>query len=99
MLSLRSRKSPPIFGSLPDYTEDEPEEQDVLDALDGVLLESDFDSSMRSKRYLRFIVDRVLGSDGGSISQLSFQAYYNAEKPKFGPEWSTRFQIQFLFPK
>jgi len=30
---------------------------------------------------------------------LSFQAFYNAEKPKFGADWSTRFQIQFLFPK
>jgi len=30
---------------------------------------------------------------------LSFQAYYNAEKPRFGGDWSTRFTIQFLFPK
>jgi len=30
---------------------------------------------------------------------LSFQAFYNAEKPKFGADWSTRFQIQFLFPR
>ena len=30
---------------------------------------------------------------------LSFQAFYNAEKPKYGADWSTRFQIQFLFPK
>lgn len=30
---------------------------------------------------------------------LSFQAFYNAEKPKFGADWSTRFQIQLLFPK
>ncbi len=30
---------------------------------------------------------------------LSFQAFYNAEKPKFGPDWSTRFQVQLLFPK
>lgn len=30
---------------------------------------------------------------------LSFQAFYNVEKPRFGPEWSTRIQVQFLFPK
>lgn len=30
---------------------------------------------------------------------LSVQAFYNAEKPAFGPDWSTRFQVQFLFPK
>jgi hypothetical protein len=30
---------------------------------------------------------------------LQFQAFYNAEKPKFGADWSTRFQILFLFPK
>jgi hypothetical protein len=27
------------------------------------------------------------------------QAFYNAEKPDFGPDWQLRFQIQFLFPK
>jgi len=27
------------------------------------------------------------------------QAFYNAEKPKFGPDWQLRFQVQFLFPK
>lgn len=26
-------------------------------------------------------------------------AYYNAEKPEFGPDWQLRFQVQFLFPK
>ncbi len=26
-------------------------------------------------------------------------AYYNVEKPEFGPDWQVRFQIQFLFPK
>ncbi len=30
-------------------------------------------------------------------SQLS--AYYNVEKPEFGPDWQLRFQVQFLFPK
>lgn len=30
---------------------------------------------------------------------MSFQAFYNVEKPKFGADWSTRFQVQFLFPK
>jgi len=30
---------------------------------------------------------------------LSFQAFYNVEKPEFGADWSTRFQVQLLFPK
>jgi hypothetical protein len=30
---------------------------------------------------------------------LSVSAYYNVEKPKFGADWSTRFQVQMLFPK
>ena len=30
-------------------------------------------------------------------TQLS--AYYNVEKPNFGPDWQLRFQVQFLFPK
>lgn len=30
-------------------------------------------------------------------SQLS--AYYNVEKPEFGPDWQLRVQVQFLFPK
>jgi hypothetical protein len=29
----------------------------------------------------------------------SLQAYYNVEKPEFGPDWSVRFAVQFLFPK
>jgi hypothetical protein len=30
---------------------------------------------------------------------LSVQAFYNAEKTEFGADWSTRFQIQLLFPR
>ncbi|MEJ2057672.1 MAG: hypothetical protein P8X39_07530 [Desulfofustis sp.] len=30
-------------------------------------------------------------------AQLS--AYYNVEKPEFGPDWQLRFQVQFLFPR
>ena len=30
---------------------------------------------------------------------LSFQAFYNAEKPQDGADWSTRLQLQLLFPK
>lgn len=30
---------------------------------------------------------------------LSVAAYYNVVHPTFGPEWSARFQVQFLFPK
>ncbi len=30
----------------------------------------------------------------------SLQGYYNVEEPDdFGPEWSIRFQLQFLFPR
>jgi hypothetical protein len=48
---------------------------------------------------------------GGGIGQIfkifgkqpvnaSVQAYYNVVNPdKIGPEWQTRFQLQFLFPK
>ena len=30
---------------------------------------------------------------------ISLHAYYNVEHANFGPEWTIRFQIQFLFPK
>lgn len=30
---------------------------------------------------------------------LSFQAYYNVEKPTFGADWSTRVVVAFVFPK
>lgn len=30
---------------------------------------------------------------------LSVQAFYNVEKPKYGPDWTLRLQMQFLFPK
>ena len=26
------------------------------------------------------------------------QAYGNVERPRYGPDWSLRFQVQFLFP-
>jgi hypothetical protein len=28
----------------------------------------------------------------------SLQAFYNAEKPRFGSDWQLRFQVQFLLP-
>ena len=27
------------------------------------------------------------------------QAFYNVEKPDYGPDWSARLQVQLLFPK
>lgn len=30
---------------------------------------------------------------------MQLGAYYNVERPAFGPEWSVRFQVQFMFPK
>jgi hypothetical protein len=45
---------------------------------------------------------------GGGVGKLfklgklpintSLQAYYNAERPKFGSDWQLRFQVQFLLP-
>jgi hypothetical protein len=47
-----------------------------------------------------------LGGGGGRVFKIgpqpvnmSLQAYYNVEKPEFGPDWSLRFAISFLFPK
>jgi len=30
---------------------------------------------------------------------MQLGAYYNVERPDFGPEWSVRLQVQFMFPK
>jgi hypothetical protein len=30
---------------------------------------------------------------------IAVEAFYNVEKPAFGPDWSTRFRVQLLFPK
>ena len=49
-----------------------------------------------------------VGGGGGKLWRVGkvglpintqLQAFYNAEKPKFGPDWQLRFQLQFLFPK
>lgn len=47
-----------------------------------------------------------LGGGFGKVFKIGRQpinaqlaAYGNVEKPKFGPDWQLRFQIQFLFPK
>lgn len=47
-----------------------------------------------------------LGGGGGRVFKIgpqpvnaTLQAYYNVEKPEFGPDWSLRFAISFLFPK
>lgn len=46
------------------------------------------------------------GGGGGKVFKLgklplnvSTQAFYNVEHPDFGPEWTHRIQLQFLFPK
>lgn len=37
---------------------------------------------------------------GNQAINANFQAFYNVEKPDdIGPDWSTRFQLQFMFPK
>ena len=36
---------------------------------------------------------------GKQALNTSLQAYYNVERPTFGPNWQLRFQINFLFPK
>jgi len=49
-----------------------------------------------------------VGGGGGKLWRVGkvglpvntqIQAFYNAEKPEFGPDWQLRVQIQFLFPK
>ncbi len=37
--------------------------------------------------------------EGFPPMNIQVQAFYNAEKPKNGADWSTRFQLQLLFPK
>lgn len=36
---------------------------------------------------------------GGQATNAQLQGFYNVESPEFGPDWSIRFQLQFLFPK
>jgi hypothetical protein len=36
---------------------------------------------------------------GGQAMNASLQGFYNVERPEFGPDWSIRFQLQFLFPR
>ena len=47
-----------------------------------------------------------LGGGGGRVFKIGpqpvnvgLQAYYNVEKPHFGPDWSLRFTMALLFPK
>lgn len=40
-----------------------------------------------------------LFSVGGQTVNAQVQGFYNVEKPDLGPDWSLRFQMQFLFPK
>ena len=36
---------------------------------------------------------------GSQPMNFSTQAFYHAESPEFGPDWSLRLQLQFLFPR
>jgi hypothetical protein len=36
---------------------------------------------------------------GGQAINAQLQGFYNVEHPQYGPEWTLRFQLQFLFPK
>ena len=36
---------------------------------------------------------------GKQPMNFNTQAFYNAVKPDFGPDWQWRFQLQFMFPK
>lgn len=36
---------------------------------------------------------------GDQAININTQAFYNVEKPRFGPDWVWRFQVQLLFPK
>ena len=41
----------------------------------------------------------LLETFGGMPINISAQAFYNAEKTQFGADWSTRLQVQLLFPR
>ncbi len=53
--------------------------------------------------------DRWVAPVGGGLGKIftigsqpinsSLQSYYNLESPTAGPDWSLRFQVQFLFPQ
>ena len=36
---------------------------------------------------------------GNQPVNAQVSAYYNVEKPEFGPDWQLRLQLQFLFPQ
>jgi hypothetical protein len=36
---------------------------------------------------------------GSQAINAQLQGFYNVEHPQYGPEWTLRFQLQFLFPK
>ena len=36
---------------------------------------------------------------GNQSLNAQVQAFYNVEKPEYGPDWTLRLQLQFLFPK
>ncbi len=36
---------------------------------------------------------------GGQAMNAQLQGFYNVERPQYGPDWSIRFQLVFLFPK
>ena len=47
-----------------------------------------------------------IGGGGGRVLRIGAQpvtavaqAFYNVEKPDFGPDWSLRVNLNFLFPK
>jgi hypothetical protein len=42
---------------------------------------------------------KILALRGLPPMNFNLQAFYNAETPEIGPEWSARFQLAMLFPK
>jgi len=36
---------------------------------------------------------------GGQAMNAQLQTFYNLESPQYGPDWSIRFQLRFLFTK
>jgi hypothetical protein len=40
---------------------------------------------------------KIFRIDGQAMNAQA-QGFYNVERPEFGPDWSIRFQLQFLFP-
>ena len=44
-------------------------------------------------------IGQIIKLSGKLPLNLQASAYYNVEKPEFGPNWQLRLQAAFLFPR